>query len=29
MLTVDFGRRSLQMHIDWAKHCFEELENAQ
>ena len=25
-MTVDFGRRSLQMYIDWAKHCIEELE---
>ena len=28
-MTVDFGRRSLQMYIDWAKHCIEELENAE
>uniref|UniRef100_UPI00359C65DD PadR family transcriptional regulator n=1 Tax=Collinsella bouchesdurhonensis TaxID=1907654 RepID=UPI00359C65DD len=20
-MTADFGRRSLQMHIDWAEHC--------
>jgi len=26
-MTVDFGRRSLQMYIDWADHCIEELEN--
>lgn len=28
-MTVDFGRRSLQTYIDWAKHCMEELENAE
>lgn len=28
-MTVDFGRRSLQMYIDWAKHCIEELEKAE
>ncbi len=27
-MTADFGRRSLQMYIGWAKHCIEELENA-
>jgi len=24
-MTADFGRRSLQMHIDWAEHCAAEL----
>ena len=28
-MTVDFGRRSLQMYIDWANHSIEELENAE
>ena len=28
-MTVDFGRKSLQMYIDWAKHCIEKLEEAE
>ena len=24
-MTADFGRRSLQMHINWAEHCAAEL----
>ncbi|WP_419059290.1 hypothetical protein [Ellagibacter isourolithinifaciens] len=27
-MTADFGRRSLQMHIDWAEHCAAELRSA-
>lgn len=25
-MTVDYGRRNMQMHIDWAKSCMERLE---
>ena len=28
-MTADFGRRSLQMHIDWAEQCAAELRSAQ
>ena len=27
-MTADFGRRSLQMHIDWAEQCAAELRSA-
>lgn len=27
-MTADFGRRSLEMHIDWAEHCAAELRSA-
>ena len=27
-MTTGFGRRSLQMHIDWAEHCAAELRSA-
>lgn len=27
-MTADFGRRSLEMHIDWAEHCATKLRNA-
>ena len=25
-MTVDYGRRSMQMQIDWAQSCIEQLE---
>lgn len=27
-MAVDFGRRSLRMHIDWAEHCATEPRSA-
>ena len=26
-LTLDFGRRNMQMYIDWAKNCINKLED--
>lgn len=27
-MTVDFGRRNMQMYIDWAQHCIDRLNEA-